>query len=52
VVGNPEELPTIKFDGSGVAIHEAAGLDYTWYAVLVWIGKKPQARSYSPTGTC
>jgi len=44
VVGNPEELPTIKFDGYKIPSNEAVGLDYTWYAVLVWIGKKPSPK--------
>ena len=43
--GDLLKLPPIKFDGYKVPGNpRAEGKDYTWYAVLAWVGRKPSPR--------
>ncbi len=54
--GDPMKLPPMEFDGyrvpgavgctghSGKGGEKGAGVEYTWYAVLVWCGRKPSPK--------
>ncbi|CAB4062573.1 unnamed protein product [Lepeophtheirus salmonis] len=41
---DPLKLDAIKFDGYHIPGPEVQGRDYTWYAVLVWGGRKPSPK--------
>lgn len=47
--GDPLRLPAMQFDGYQIPGDGSAGSQYSWYAVLVWCGRKPSPKYCSTT---
>jgi len=47
--GDPLRLPAMQFDGYQIKGEGSGGSQYSWYAVLVWCGRKPSPKYCSTT---